>query len=247
MLIRRQLAAFGCNLSDGWQFYLCSWRSRFSLLISGLPKSHTNLVSRKCPTLQSAPQRALVRRDCWTRNLPNLLVVTSADTHEEMFLNITKSLQQSHPTGISAVVQEHPWIFINAGGWMGAYSLLYSSLSEYVLLFGTPIGSGGHSGRYWAHIEDTTITGTFHQWPEGSTRKKTYGPSSTVVHRRWEATNVYWEADTWMVEYARGFIPSAMPFALADSLFSAQDVLSIWKSVKMYGQEVVRNMWSGRF
>eukprot|EP01138_Halocafeteria_seosinensis_P010190 gb/GECG01010407.1/.p1 GENE.gb/GECG01010407.1/~~gb/GECG01010407.1/.p1 ORF type:complete len:234 (+),score=29.41 gb/GECG01010407.1/:1-702(+) len=171
----------------------------------------------------------------------------SFDTHEEMFLNITKSLQQSHPTGISAVVQEHPWIFINAGGWMGAYSLLYSSLSEYVLLFGTPIGSGGHSGRYWAHIEDTTITGTFHQWPEGSTRKKTYGPSSTVVHRRWEATNVYWEADTWMVEYARGFIPSAMPFALADSLFSAQDVLSIWKSVKMYGQEVVRNMWSGRF
>ena len=35
---------------------------------------------------------------------------------------------------------------------MGAYCLLYSSLSEYVLLFGTPIGSGGHSGRYWAHI-----------------------------------------------------------------------------------------------
>ena len=90
------------------------------------------------------------------------------------------------------------------------------------------------------------IKGTFHQWPEGTTRKETHLPPATVVHRRWEATHVHWEADTWMVEYARGFIPSAMPFALADSLLSAHDFISVWKSVKMYGQEVVRNMFKGR-
>lgn len=40
-------------------------------------------------------------------------------------------------------------MFVNAGGWMGAMCLLHASLSEYVLLFGTALGSHGHSGQCW--------------------------------------------------------------------------------------------------
>ena len=74
-----------------------------------------------------------------------------------MFANITQTLAARHPNAIMDVEPE--WIFINAGGWMGSFALVYASFSEYVLLFGTAVPTSGHSGRYWAHIEDTLLTG----------------------------------------------------------------------------------------
>lgn len=38
-------------------------------------------------------------------------------------------------------------MFVNAGGWMGSMCLLHASLTEYLLLFGTAVDTGGHSGN----------------------------------------------------------------------------------------------------
>lgn len=56
----------------------------------------------------------------------------------------------------------------------------------------------------------------------------------TIVHTVGEATSVQWSAGTWMVEYGRGFIPSTLGFALADTVFSTQDFLTLFYTVRVY-------------
>ncbi|XP_032252815.1 sigma non-opioid intracellular receptor 1 isoform X2 [Phoca vitulina] len=95
--------------------------------------------------------------------------------HELAFSRLIVELRRLHP-GHVLPDEELQWVFVNAGGWMGAMCLLHASLSEYVLLFGTALGSRGHSGRYWAEISDTIISGTFHQWREGTTKSEVFYP-----------------------------------------------------------------------
>lgn len=126
------------------------------------------------------------------------------------------------------------WIFMNAGGWMGSVCILHASLTEYVLFFGTAVDTTGHSGRYWANITDTILTGTFYQWQEGELERNVFGPGETVFHAVGEATAVSWKSGTWMVEYGRGFMPSTLFFALADSFFSTTDFITVFYFLRAY-------------
>lgn len=67
------------------------------------------------------------------------------------FDEIHKTLLKSYPGHIL----EHgklEWMFMNAGGWMGAVCILHASVTEYVLFFGTAIETQGHSGTYIIYL-----------------------------------------------------------------------------------------------
>ncbi|KAF3848886.1 hypothetical protein F7725_015383, partial [Dissostichus mawsoni] len=109
--------------------------------------------------------------------------------HEQAFSKVVVELRKRYP-GHILPDEDLQWIFVNAGGWMGSMCLLHASLTEYLLLFGTAVDTGGHSGRYWAEISDTIISGTFRQWKEGTTKSEIYYPGDTIVHSIGEATSV---------------------------------------------------------
>ena len=60
-------------------------------------------------------------------------------------------------------------------------------------------------------------------------------------------TGVQWTAGTWMFEYGRGFIPSTMVFALADTIFGTTDFYVFLKTLKIFVIGVVQEMSQGQF
>lgn len=64
----------------------------------------------------------------------------------------------------------------------------------------------------------------------------------TVPHPMGNATAVYFEADTWMVEYGRGFIPSTLTFALADTFFSTTDFVTLFYILRVYVKALFMEM-----
>ena len=107
--------------------------------------------------------------------------------------------------------------------------------------------SSFYLGRYTLNITDTLVSGKMRQWKEGGLVVNEYGPGDIVVHEPWEVMGVQWTSGTVMVEYARGFIPYSLPFALADSLFSTLDFYTIFKIFKLYGRTIFNEILIGNF
>ncbi|XP_076451367.1 sigma non-opioid intracellular receptor 1-like [Babylonia areolata] len=166
-------------------------------------------------------------------------VVESNQDIPNAYSKVLEEFRRKYP-GHILPDEDIQWIFMNAGGWMGAMCLLHASLTEYVLFFGSAVDTTGHSGRYWANISDTILHGTFHQWKEGALERTTFGPGDTILHAWGEATAVSFEAETWMVEYGRGFIPSTLGFALADTFFSTTDFLTLIYIVNVYSKALLQ-------
>ncbi|KAM9082801.1 sigma non-opioid intracellular receptor 1 isoform 2-T2 [Megaptera novaeangliae] len=123
----------------------------------------------------------------------------------------------------AAVLAQVVWL------WLGTQSFVFQH-EEIAQL------ARQYAGRYWAEISDTIISGTFHQWREGTTKSEVFYPGETVVHGPGEATAVEWGPNTWMVEYGRGVIPSTLAFALADTIFSTQDFLTLFYTLQAYAR-----------
>lgn len=64
---------------------------------------------------------------------------------DDIFDEVEKELRSRYGDHILDPSQME-WIFVNAGGWMGAMRVLHASATEYVLFFGTAINTSGHSG-----------------------------------------------------------------------------------------------------
>ena len=159
---------------------------------------------------------------------------------DEMLAAITQDLAERYPGRIET---QSEWFFSNAGGVMGQVTVLYASLREYLIFFGSPIGGGGHTGRH-PFVDDYVVVldGEMWYYGEGNTQREEYHPGDSVHLPRGESRGLRIVERGWILEYARGAIPTMLPFSVADALFSTLDISTVFRTFRIYAKHVVRSM-----
>jgi len=163
---------------------------------------------------------------------------------EQSFDAVTSALADHYPEHISTTPRR--WVFNNAGGAMGQLCLLHASLSEYMIFFGSAIGTEGHSGRYIAEVHDFMLSGDMWCYIQGETDKTVYRPGDHAVLRADQVKGYRLPDAAWMLEYSRGPIPTMLPFGLADTLLSTLDVFALGYTVYEYGRLTVKSLLRGK-
>jgi hypothetical protein len=160
----------------------------------------------------------------------------------QMFDVVAKEIERRYPGHID---HSQPWIYSIAGGAMIQMKLYFASMREYVMIWGTPIGSEGHSGRHRAAFWDTVIDGETWYYAEGQFEKRIYRPGSRIFVGKGQACGMNFTDGVWAVEYARGAIPLSMPFGLSDELLSVLDLPTAVRTLSMYTSLIGRH-WGNR-
>jgi hypothetical protein len=152
-------------------------------------------------------------------------------TKPDMFDAFVEAMAVEYPGRLDL---DQPWIFSNAGGVMIQMKLYYASINEYIMIWGTPIGSEGHTGRHAVGFWDTVIDGEMWYYGEGQFERRVYRPGDRVYVGPNQARGMNFTTGVWAVEYARGVLPLSIPFGLADGLGSTLDFATVGQTLSMY-------------
>lgn len=165
-------------------------------------------------------------------------------TATEVIAAVIKEVKAEYPSYIN---DKRGWILNNAGGAMGAMTVLHASFSEYVIIFGTPLGTEGHTGRFFAEDFFTIIHGE--QWasPADVFEKQVFRAGDQHYLPRHTAKQYKMPDSCFALEYARGNIPSMMGFGLFDTFFSTLDWHTLYQTVEVSAVDMIGYALKGKF
>lgn len=135
------------------------------------------------------------------------------------------------------------WVGSKAGGILGKVRFLYFSPREYVVIFGTPTGTQGFSGRYKrVEIHKFLIAGRIDSYDLESddTIAMTLLPGEHTCLEKGRARGLTIHPNSWHIEYGRGAVATTLPFAMVDTLLVSLELESVRRSTVEFARLVRR-------
>lgn len=136
------------------------------------------------------------------------------------------------------------WVGSKAGGILGKVRFLYFSPREYVVLFGSPTGTQGFSGRYkHVDIHKFLLAGQIDSYDlesDDTAPLPTLLPGEHTCLERGHARGLTIHPGSWHLEYGRGAVVTTLPFAMVDTLLVSLEFESVRRSTAEFSKLVSR-------
>lgn len=164
----------------------------------------------------------------------------------QRFTALIERLSRHYPDFVEN--RQRRWIGSRAGGILGKITFLYVGFTEYLLIFGSPCGTQGFSGRYnYMTIFKTVLGGKITTYDLESEQlvPTVLLPGSSSSLQSGRSLGLTFEPGSWHLEYGRGPNITAMAFGLADTLISSVDFRSFFLTMSEYTRFVVKHLFGG--
>ena len=136
------------------------------------------------------------------------------------------------------------WVGSKAGGILGKVRFLYFSAREYLVIFGSPTGTQGFSGRY-KHVDiyKFLLAGRIDSYELESDDTEPLPrllPGGHTCLQRGHARGLTIHPGSWHLEYGRGAVVTTLPFAMVDTLTVSLEFESVRRSTIEFAKLIGR-------
>ncbi|MGV0606408.1 isomerase [Mycolicibacterium sp. XJ1904] len=135
------------------------------------------------------------------------------------------------------------WVASKAGGILGKVRFVYFSPREYIVIFGSPTGTQGFSGRYKrVQIHKFLMAGRIDSYDLESDDNTAMVllPGERTCLEKGKARGLTIHPGSWHIEYGRGAVATTLPFAMVDTLLVSLELDSVRRSTVEFSRLIRR-------